>query len=129
MIELLGDLPDGVAGFVAKGRVTRQDYEDVVLPGMRKLFAGQQKVRCYYELGDAFDGMDGGAVWEDLKLGLEHPTRWERVAVVTDVEWMRVTINLLRFVVPGEVRVFGLKQSTEARNWIVDGMKSGHPAA
>jgi hypothetical protein len=27
-------------------------------------------------------------VREDFKFGMEHITRWERVAVVTDVEWI-----------------------------------------
>ncbi|CAB3803913.1 hypothetical protein LMG28688_05869 [Paraburkholderia caffeinitolerans] len=129
MIELLRDMPEGVAGFVAKQRVTRRDYERVVLPVMQTLFAVHGKIRCYYELGDEFSGMDGGAIWEDFKLGFEHPTRWERVAVVSDVEWLRVAINLLRFVISGEIRVFPTALSDEARAWVVEGMKPRRPAA
>jgi hypothetical protein len=28
-------------------------------------------------------------VWEDIKVDTEHFTRWERMAVVTDVEWIK----------------------------------------
>ena len=42
------------------------------------------KVHCYYELGPQFSGMDPGAAWEDFKPGIEHLTRWERLAIVTD---------------------------------------------
>ena len=34
-----------------------------------------------------------------------HPAT-ERVAIVTDVGWVRHTVNALRFLIPGEVRVF-----------------------
>jgi hypothetical protein len=37
-----------------------------------------------------FSGIDAGAVWEDFRVGMEHLSRWERMAVVTDVEWLRL---------------------------------------
>jgi SpoIIAA-like len=39
-------------------------------------------------------GIDPGAMWEDFKVGMEHFTRWERIAVVTDVEWIKNTIKI-----------------------------------
>lgn len=38
-----------------------------------------------------FSGIDAGAAWEDTKIGVEHLTRWERIAVVTDFDWMKHT--------------------------------------
>jgi hypothetical protein len=46
-----------------------------------------------------------GAAWEDLRIGPEHIPQWERVAIVTDVGWVKHTVNALRFLIPGEVRV------------------------
>ena len=48
----------------------------------------------------------------------EHLSRWERVVVVTDVDWIRLAVNVFRFLVPGEIRVFGTSQASEARSWI-----------
>jgi len=31
---------------------------------------------------------DGGALWQDLKFGVEHIRAWKRIALVTDIEWM-----------------------------------------
>jgi hypothetical protein len=106
MIEILTEMPDGVAGFSAKGRVTRKDYEDVLIPKMLEVLNTHRKVRCYYEFGPEFLSMDPGAAWEDFKLGIEHLTRWERLAIVTDVEWIRMALNIFRFLVPGEIRLF-----------------------
>ena len=128
MIEILNGMPDGVAGFSAKGHVTRKDYEDVLIPKVREVLSAYGKVRCYYELGPEFSGMDPGAAWEDFKLGIEHLTRWERLAIVTDVEWIRITVNIFRFVVPGEVRLFAVPEAAQARRWIAQaGSNTGSP--
>ena len=58
------------------------------------------------------------AAWEDFKLGMEHLTRWERIAVVTDVDWIRHTFNAFTFLIPGEITLFHLDEMTEARAWI-----------
>lgn len=121
MIQIMTDLPDGVAGFVAKGRVTRKDYEDVLIPAMETALRAHRKVRCYFELGPDFSGMDPAAAWEDFKLGIQHLTQWERVAVVTDIEWMRIALSVFRFLVPGEVRIFDVCQSDQAREWVIEG--------
>ncbi len=119
MIEILAGFPDSVIALSAKGRVTRQDYEEVLIPKVSESFGRHSGMRCYYELGNAFEGMAAGAMWEDFKLGIEHIKGWERVAVVTDVDWIRATINAFRFLVPGEIKVFGTRQTEEARRWII----------
>jgi hypothetical protein len=62
--------------------------------------------------------MEPGAMWEDFKIGVEHISRWERVAIVTDVEWIRHATNVFRFLMPGEVRVFATSETASAREWI-----------
>ena len=32
--------------------------------------------------------MSGGAIWQDLKVGIEHFRMWKRIALVTDIDWM-----------------------------------------
>ena len=118
MIDVLTGFPDGVVAFAAKGKVTRSDYADVLVPKVEEAFARHKKIRCYYELGRQLTGMEAGAAWEDFKVGVEHISGWERVAIVTDVDWIRGAVNVLRFMVPGEARVFGASQASEARRWI-----------
>lgn len=118
MIETLAGFPDSVVAMSAKGRVTRKDYEEVLIPKVNEAFGRRSKVRCYYELGAAFSGVDAAAAWEDFKLGIEHLRGWERVAVVTDIDWIRRAMNAFRFLFPGEIRVFETRQGEEARRWI-----------
>ena len=78
------DLPDDVLGFTAKGKVTANDYEAVIIPAVEALFSRQSKVRFLYHLGEDFTGFEAAAVWDDMKLGLKHLAGWERVALVSD---------------------------------------------
>ena len=120
MIQMLEGFPDGVVAAVATGRVTKRDYDEVLIPAVEAALGRRQKLRCYYELGQQFSGMDVGAVWEDFRLGIESLSRWERIAIVTDVEWIRLAIAMFRFLVSGEIRIFSTGQAAEARRWIVE---------
>jgi hypothetical protein len=51
-------------------------------------------------------------------LGLKHLTGWERMAVVSDIEWIRAAIKIFGFVIPGHVRVFHNNELAEATRWI-----------
>lgn len=119
MIEIIEELPGNVVGLVAKGEVTRKDYLDVVIPAIDKALKRNAKLRLYYDLGAQFTGIDFGAEWEDLKIGIEHLSRWERTALVTDVAWIKNLVGAFRFLMPGEMRVFTTAQASEARKWIV----------
>jgi hypothetical protein len=118
MIRILEDFPDPTVAFLAEGKVTKKDYEEVLIPRVEQALAKHEKVRLYYELGPAFTGIDAGAAWEDFKIGLEHLKRWERIAVVTDVHWIRLALGAFRFMIPGKLRVFPASQATDARAWI-----------
>ncbi|HTO44826.1 MAG TPA: STAS/SEC14 domain-containing protein [Burkholderiales bacterium] len=118
MIEKIPDLPDNVLGFAAKGTVTAKDYETVIIPQVETMFSRQNKVRFLYHLGEDFSGIDAAAAWDDTKLGLRHLTGWERVAVVSDVGWIRSAVRIFGLVIPGRVRVFHNRELGEAKRWI-----------
>ena len=118
MVEQIPDLPDNVLGFAAKGTVTAEDYESVIIPAVEALFARQRKVRFLYHLGEDFSGFEAAAMWDDTKLGLKHLSGWERMAVVSDVEWIRAAIRIFGLAIPGHIRVFHNSELTEAKQWI-----------
>lgn len=118
MIKLLSGFPDDVVACLASGRVTKADYVEVLVPAVEKALAAHPKIRFYYEIAPEFQAFDAGAMWEDAKVGVEHLTRWERIAIVSDVEWIRAAANAFRFLMPAAVRVFALDDASEARRWI-----------
>jgi hypothetical protein len=118
MIEKIPDLPDNVLGFTAIGKVTLNDYESVIIPAVEELFTRQEKIRFLYHLGNDFTGFEAAAMWDDTKLGLKHLRGWERMAIVSDIEWIRAAIKIFGLVIPGHVRVFHDKDLSEAKHWI-----------
>jgi hypothetical protein len=114
MIQIIDGLPDNVVGIIAKGRVTNNDCDEILRPAMENTLKRHDKVRLYYEIGCRFPG----AAWENLRVGVEHIPQWERVAIVTDVGWVRQTVNALRFLIPGEVRVFTINEAYQGCAWI-----------
>ena len=114
MLELIDGLPGNVVGIAVSGRLTMQDCQDVLVPAMQKSLKRHEKIRLYYELNSRFPG----AAWDELDLGLEHASRCERVAIVTDIGWVRLTVKALRFLIPSEIRVFPTDQADEGRAWI-----------
>jgi hypothetical protein len=119
MIEALQGFPDNTLAFACHGHVTKADYEQVLVPAVEKALKEHDKVRLYYQIGADFAGIDPGAVMKDMKVGLEHWRRWERIAVVTDVEWIRLTMMAFSFLMPGEMRMFATGEAAQAREWVV----------
>jgi hypothetical protein len=118
MVEKIPGLPDNVLGFTAKGTVTANDYESVIIPAVEALFSRQDKVRFLYHLGKDFTGFEAAAMWDDAKLGMKHLAGWEKVALVSDTEWIRAAVKIFGLAIPGQVRVFPNRELAAATRWI-----------
>ena len=70
--------------------------------------------RLYYEIGSRIPA----ARWDDLQIGVDCIPRWERVAVVTDIGWIRQTVKALRFLIGGDIRVFTTSEAGDGLAWI-----------
>ena len=120
MLTLIPDLPASVVGVEAHGKVTAEDYQEVLIPAVEAAEAASsdRKVRVLYVLGREFPEFTAGAAWEDTKLGLRRLRHWERIAVVGDAVWVRSAIHGLGWAMPGEVRVYASGALNEARAWV-----------
>jgi hypothetical protein len=116
MIKELNEMPPGVTGFEATGKLRAEDYRDVVLPALERA-AATGEVRFLIVMNE-FDGMTGGALWQDLKVGFEHLRSWKRIALVTDIEWMHHLTDLFGWMTPGETKAFSAEQRDAAIAWV-----------
>ena len=117
MIELMPGMPDGVLGFTASGKVTGDDYEAVLVPEVEEKLKEHKKLSLLYHLGDDFTGFDAEAVWDDTKIGLKHFFSWDRIAIVSDIDWVRRGAQIVGFATPCELRVFSDDELDKARDW------------
>jgi len=118
MIELLKGFPANVIALAATGELTKEDYEKVVAPAVQRALAQHDTVRLYYQIGPGFRGMELGAMWADTKVGMGHFLKWERIAVVTDIEWIKVSVTAFGFLMPAQVKVYPSAETEAARQWI-----------
>jgi SpoIIAA-like len=116
MIELLHDLPDGVIGLRASDQVTADDYRDAMVPALEEALA-RGGVRLLYVL-DAHAKFSPGALFADAKLGVGHLTGWERLAVVSDADWLEHMIKAFGWMMPGEVQAFEGDRIDQAKAWL-----------
>ncbi len=117
MIRVVEGLPEGVLGFEASGRLTADDYTEVLAPALEAA-ASSGKIRILLDFGGEFDRMEAGAVWQDLKMGIRDWNAWDRIALVTDHTWMRDGLNLFSWAVPGEAKAFRISEREAAIRWL-----------
>ena len=118
MITRLDELPEGVIGFEASGKLAAEDYRDVVLPALEEA-AKTGDIRFLIVMRD-FDGVSGGALWQDLRIGVEHLRSWKRIALVTDIGWMTHATDLFGWMTPGETKTFPLDRKDQAIQWVAE---------
>jgi hypothetical protein len=118
VLELIEGLPDNVVGIRAHGELSSNDYEQVLIPAVEGALARHDKIRLMYVLGPEFDGLTVGAMWDDTRVGFSHVNRWEKLAVVTDKDWVRHSVDIFGYLIPGEVKGFADSEEQAARTWV-----------
>jgi hypothetical protein len=123
VIELLDGLPGGTVGFRVSGRITRDEYHEMLDPVLARLERGEP-LSLLIVADDDFHGLDLPALWEDVKaagsVGLKHRRAWRRLALVTNKDWIRHAVAGFGWLYPGELRVFDLDDLDEAKRWIAE---------
>jgi hypothetical protein len=54
----------------------------------------------------------------EVELGIKHRDAWERIAVVTDLDWLWRAFELFSWMVPGEMRLFRESEFQDAATWL-----------
>ncbi len=125
MLERLENMPAGVDGLKAIGKVTKQDYETVFEPLLDDANRAGRRIRLLYQLGEEFDGFTAGAAWEDAKLGMGSLRLFDGCAIVSDVGWIRESARLIAFVMPCPVQIFANQACDSAAKWLASLPQAG----
>jgi len=118
MLTILTDVPAGVLGVEATGKLTTSDYKDVLAPAIADATRDGAKLHVVIVFPGEFGGMEAGAMWQDLSMGIHAWSSWERIALVTDLGWMRDALRLFAWATPGEARAFELAERDQAIAWV-----------
>ncbi len=120
MLRRMTDMPGGTIGFEAVGEVEDDDWKETVEPVLRQEIAEGRNVRLLYLIGAGAREVEGDAMSADTGFRVRHATSYERVAVVSDEDWVRPALRALSFLLPGKARGFRVRDLVEAKAWLAD---------
>ncbi len=120
MITLIEGLPEHVIGIEIGDRLRADDYTETLVPLVNERLAKHEKLDLLCRFGGEWPGMEAGAAWQDMRLGLGKLGHWARMAIVSDIGWMETSIKLFRTLSPGELRHFSNADYDEARTWVCE---------
>ena len=117
MIGILPGLAPNVIGFRASGDVTREDYEKVVFPEVRKHTQNGEDLNFVFYVETPSKNFSIGAWIRNLWLGLKEFSLWHKVAIISDQEKVRRFTDAISRLLPGEYKGFRPDQMDAAVRW------------
>ena len=120
MFTLINGLPDHVIGIEVSERITADDYRIHLIPVIEEKLQRHKKLDVICRITENFDGIEPGAMWEDLRLGIGKFSHWGRIAVVSDLDWLENTVNMFKILWPGHLRHFDSDEYDQACKWVFE---------
>lgn len=107
-----------MVGFRASMEVTKDDFDQVVLPAVTELVQRTNELNYMLVLDTPLKNFTTGAWIKDALLGLNNLTKWNRVAIVGDSESLNTFTNMFSKIVPGEFKGYSPDEFKEAVEWV-----------
>jgi hypothetical protein len=100
----------------ATGTLTHEDYL-VITPMLEGALSqvDQPQVSLFLDATE-LDGWDLHAAWDDLKLGLNHKSEFERVAIWGNKGWQEWAAKVGSWFIAGEIKYF--EDQDDALKWL-----------
>ena len=118
MIEFMDECAGKFVGIRASGKLTREDYEEILIPKLEQLFDAEGKLDLLLYMDEAFDGWEAGAAWDDATFGIRHRADFEKLAVVGGPAWVQGGLKAFGFLMKGEIRTYPADQLEKAWEWV-----------
>lgn len=120
MLKLMTNLPENILGVTAEGKITGDDYENVLIPALEKKLKEYKKINMLYHLGCNFSDFELNAILDDAKMGLKHLSAWEKIALVSDHEMINAFAKFFGYMFSCELRIFKNAEIENAKKWIIE---------
>jgi len=101
----------------AIGKLTHSDYETMT-PILESLLKDikEPKIKVLIDFSE-FEGWELRAAWDDLKIGVEHNFKFEKIAILGNHKrWLEYGIKISNWFTHGEMREFNTYK--DAINWL-----------
>lgn len=116
--DILEGYPKDVIACRATGTISHDDYVNTLIPAVEAKIEQQGKVKLLVWCGHEFEGATAGAMWEDACFGMTHIGDFARIAVVSDIGWLRKSAKLFAPLISAPIQFFHDDEIDEAKLWI-----------
>lgn len=117
MLERIVPTASTVLAFRAVGKITGEDYKSTLIPALDAQITAQGKARFVYVIGPEFEGFEAGAMLDDALFGVTHWRDFERIAVVTDHDWIANGMRMFMPLLPAKTKLFKAGEQSDALTW------------
>jgi hypothetical protein len=121
MIIIIPETPDNIVALKATGEITKEDFENCVVPQVKAKVNQYHELNCLLLLDTDLDNFTFDAWLQDALLGLKNLTKWNRVAIVTDNGSLRNFITVFSVFIPGEYSTYPIVDLENAVFWCANG--------
>ena len=121
MITIIPDTPENVAAFHAHGEITKEDFENLVIPHVKAKVNIYDELNYLLFLDTDLDNFTLGAWFQDMLLGIKNLTKWNRCAIVTDKTGVQNFTDIFSVLMPGEFKSFPKDDLSNALYWCANG--------
>jgi hypothetical protein len=118
MVEILPESEGNVLGIRVSGKLTLEDYKEILIPEVNKILKNHDKLRILTLVDETFRGRELRAIPENLKFGIKNRKRIEKSAVVADSKLIRTLAKVGSYFMRGPVKTFPEKKLDAAWTWI-----------
>ncbi|RYZ95292.1 MAG: STAS/SEC14 domain-containing protein [Sphingobacteriaceae bacterium] len=118
MLQIISDMPVHVLGVHAIGEVKKDDIRKVLIPKLEEMVAVHGEINYLLVMETEIKNFTIGALLEDMMTGLDHYTKWNKIAVVSDQTSVIWFSNMFKFFIPGEAKGYPLNKLDEAVIWV-----------
>ena len=117
MLEIMPESQANILGVKATGELTRQEFQEVLVPRLKAIIGEHGGVRVLFCLDEDVQGWDLAALEHD-GFGRNDLQAFQRVAVVGASWQINLQMKILALLLSGEVRNFSRDELPEAWTWI-----------
>lgn len=123
MLQIMRDLPANVVGVRALGQVTKDDYEQTLVPAIEKVAKEFGEINFLMVFETDIKNFSYGAWMEDAKMSLKHFGKWHKIAIVTDQKIIERLSHIFNFISPAEAKGFPVSDIEIAKAWLLSSKK------
>lgn len=118
----INENPGPVLAVKCEGKLTKRDFDGFLSPAVERMHCEHEKIRILFQMTH-FKGVEVGAVFADLLLGLKHFRHIERIAIVGHNALEGVIAALAKPFVTA--KYFEIAEESLAYKWVHEGIEDG----